>query len=157
MLTIREMLSLLESEEVQPPAYVKAVETDTRLHDVISALPPVTEWVPLWQSKAWFSPYHFNGNEANAMDFQPNDYVYSPVVEVRTDASARNAHYRRGVRKYVSALRRGETIPPITYVWNAHYGKWEMLDGNHRAQAHAETGTPKTPVIFAYPRALLER
>jgi hypothetical protein len=158
MMTIREILLLLESEEIQPPDHVRAAEMDSRLRDVVSALPPVTEWVPLLRSQAWFSPLHFSGNEANAMDFQPNEYVYSPVVDIRTDPTARSAHYRRGVKKYVAALRRGDTLPPITYVWNAHYLKWNMLDGNHRSQAYAETGTSKMPAIFAYPiRALLQR
>lgn len=144
-----------EDSPADQPAWVTAALRQPRLSQAWAELPPVTEWTPLLESKAFFSPFHFNGNEAFELPFTPRDYVYSPVVSVPVNPNA-HGHYKRGVKKYRTMIARGETLPPITFLFDGRSGTWDVQDGGHRSMAAAQEGLTHQPAILAFPRTLLE-
>ena len=121
-------------------------------------LPPFSQWVPLHQSKAWFSEFHFTGNEAFELPFHPSDFVYSPVVNLPIPAGTNATgagHFRRGVRKFQTMINKGQTLPPITLVYDPYERgdpHWVRLDGNHRWEAAVTAGLTHIPAILAIRR-----
>lgn len=115
-------------------------------------LPPLPEWVEAAASPARFSRHHFADNAGFALPFVPEAFVWSPVaIEVPVvPHPARTGHYRRGVKKYVHALERGEALPPVAFVWTR--GLWSLLDGNHRYEAHSLAGRDSIGAVFAFPK-----
>ena len=141
------------------PAWARAARSNPRLAPVVDALPPVASWDSLSDSKAWFSSFHFNGNGAFELPFRPQDYVYSPIVQVPTNPDA-FGFYRRGVKKYRTMIKKGMTLPPITFVWITRrdgQGLWALEDGGHRSEAAAQEGLATQPAVLAYPVSLLCR
>lgn len=121
--------------------------------NALARLLPPRHWKPLHRSQVWFSPYHdVSADHAFALPFKPEDYVYSRPVQVPVQAKARGA-FRRGVGKYRRMLARGDQLPPVTIIYRG--GEWELVDGNHRMEAHAAEGRSTIVAVLGYPRRLL--
>lgn len=120
------------------------------------AVPPISTWVPFETAHPWFSPYHFHGTQGFALPFRPQDCLWSPdAISLPVYAkSEKRGYYRRGVAKYVRCARRGEPIPPVSFVFTRTHG-WALLDGNHRYEAHVIAGRPTIKALFAVPRDLI--
>jgi hypothetical protein len=145
------------SDQIPTPSRRAAAQNAPWIWDALEKLPPIDSWVELHQSKAWFSPFHFNGNTAFALPFEPSDYVYSPVIDVPTRPEA-FGYYKRGVKKYRSMIRKSAPLPPITILWTpslrAGLGAWAVQDGGHRSMAAAQENLPSQPAVFGFPIAL---
>ena len=137
-------------------AWADAARRNPRIADAWDDLPDVTGWSGLLESDAFFSPFHFNGNEAFELPFHPRDYVYSPVIDIPVNPDA-YGHYKRGVKKYRSMIERGETLPPITILYDERSGVWAVQDGGHRSMAAAQAGLTHQPAVLAFPVRLLEK
>ena len=142
--------------EDEKRVWADAARRNPRIADAWDDLPEVTGWSGLLESDAFFSPFHFNGNEAFELPFHPRDYVYSPVIDVPVNPDA-YGYYKRGVKKYRSMIERGETLPPITILYDERSGAWAVQDGGHRSMAAAQAGLTHQPAVLAFPVRLLEK
>lgn len=81
-------------------------------------LPDPQEWLDFEAAEVSFSRYHFKGASGFSLPFYPEDYVYSPAVDlpIQADAQACSAHYKRGVDKYRRMIARGEPLPLLKHV-----------------------------------------
>jgi len=106
----------------------------------------------------WFSSFHKPGT-AFALPFDPDDYLWAGPATLKLDIPkgeetfCRKGHYRRGVRKYLGQLKRGERFPPLVLLYHEAWA-WTLQDGNHRMEAlvihrastfEAFLGKPKRP------------
>lgn len=93
-------------------------------------------WKEWQQAGVQFSRFHIPGTDF-ALPFDPNDYLWAGPVTLKLDlpehsiSYLRRGHYRRGVRKYLNQLKRGEKLPPIVLLYHEAWD-WTMQDGNHR-------------------------
>ena len=84
----------------------------------------------------WLSKFHKPGT-AFALPFDPDDYLWAGPVTLKLEIPEgreifyRRGHYRRGVRKYLGRLKRGERLPPVVLLYHDAWD-WTMQDGNHR-------------------------
>jgi hypothetical protein len=147
---MRKWVTLIETLNLQQVA-AEAGQARPDLADAFTKLPPISEWVPVQSSAAWFSHYHFNGNEAFELPFEPRDFVYSPEVEVPIRSTNIKGHYRRGVEKYVRMIEKGVRIPPVTFLFDPSLCQWLLFDGNHRYEAHLLAGAKMINAVFAFP------
>lgn len=136
-------------------AFRKAALADFCIGPAFAAVPPLAAWVSVDASPAWFSPAHFAGTPGFRLPFDPADFVWTPhVVELPVNRKAgKHGYYRRGVAKYARALLRGETLPPVSFLYAGT--QWTLQDGNHRYEAHVVAGRPAIRAVFAVARRLI--
>lgn len=97
------------------------------------------KWKQWKEAGVQFSKFHVPGT-AFALPFDPNDYLWAGPVTLKLDLPEdgigfhRRGHYRRGVRKYLNHLKRGEKLPPVVLLYHEAWD-WTMQDGNHRMEA----------------------
>jgi hypothetical protein len=97
------------------------------------------KWKEWKKAGVQFSKFHVPGTDF-ALPFDPNDYLWAGPVTLKLDLPEdaigyhRRGHYRRGVRKYLSHLKRGEKLPPVVLLYHEAWD-WTMQDGNHRMEA----------------------
>ena len=97
------------------------------------------KWQEWRAAGVWLSKFHKPGT-AFALPFDPEDYLWAGPVTLKLDIPQgrevfyRRGHYRRGVRKYLSQLKRGEKLPPVVLLYHEAWD-WTMQDGNHRMEA----------------------
>ena len=114
------------------------------------------KWQEWRAAGVWFSRFHKPGT-AFALPFDPGDYLWAGPVTLKLDipragkAFCRKGHYRRGVRKYLSQLRRGERVPPVLLLYHEAWG-WTLQDGNHRAEALAVHRAPTYEAFLGKPK-----
>ena len=125
--------------------------------DALNAAQPLSTWGRVYDSPAWFSEFHFNGNEAFELPFDPEHCAWSPVAVDLPVPSGATGHFRRGVKKYVAMLERGEELPPCTLLWTPDTARgWALQDGNHRAEAHRIVGRDTMKAVLAVPTSVLK-
>jgi hypothetical protein len=96
-------------------------------------------WKEWKEAGVQFSRFHLPGTDF-ALPFDPNDYLWAGPVTLKLDLPEdgigyhRRGHYRRGVRKYLNLLKRGEQLPPVVLLYHEAWD-WTMQDGNHRMEA----------------------
>jgi hypothetical protein len=144
--TVEEMRlkMLLPSNPPRDPTY----------QEVIALVGDPSLWVPITDSQARFSRHHFHGNPADALPFDPNAYLWSPIA-IRIPVVARPSrigYYRRGVTKYVAAIKAKRPIDAVVFLWQND--RWSLQDGNHRYEAHVRAGERLILAIFALPKQL---
>jgi len=130
-----------------------------RYRCALATLPPMGEWSPYENSDAWFSEFHFNGRDSFALPFDPDGFLFSPVVELPLPVAmepGEGGAYRRGVRKYRNMLRKGGSLPPITILASpcgaaTSDWSWHRQDGNHRWEAAIAERRTHIPAVFGYP------
>ena len=97
------------------------------------------KWQEWRATGVWLSKFHKPGT-AFALPFDPDDYLWAGPVTLKLEIPEgrevfyRKGHYRRGVRKYLSQLKRGEKLPPVVLLYHEAWD-WTMQDGNHRMEA----------------------
>jgi len=103
-------------------------------HDAVRSIRG--KWQEWRAAGVGFSKFHKPGT-AFALPFDPDDYLWAGPVTLKLDIPeggdvfCRKGHYRRGVRKYLGQLKRGERVPPVVLLYHEAWD-WTMQDGNHR-------------------------
>jgi hypothetical protein len=103
-----------------------------------------------------FSKFHKPGT-AFALPFDPDDYLWAGPVMLKLDIPeggdvfCRKGHYRRGVRKYLGQLKRGERVPPVVLLYHEAWD-WTMQDGNHRMEALITHRAPNYEAFLGKPK-----
>jgi hypothetical protein len=94
------------------------------------------KWHEWRAAGVWLSKFH-KPRTAFALPFDPDDYLWAGPVTLKLEIPEgrelfyRRGHYRRGVRKYLNQLKRGEKLPPVVLLYHEAWD-WTMQDGNHR-------------------------
>lgn len=97
------------------------------------------KWKEWKEAGVRFSKFHVPGTDF-ALPFDPNDYLWTGPVTLKLDLPEdgigyhRRGHYRRGVRKYLNQLKRGEKLTPVVLLYHEAWD-WTMQDDNHRMEA----------------------
>ncbi len=115
------------------------------------------KWQEWKDAGVWFSEYHKDGTSF-ALPFNPDNYFWAGPVILKINPpenermySYRKGHYRRGVRKYLNQLKRGERIPPLLLLFHEAWG-WNIQDGNHRWEALVTAGAPTYQAFLGKPK-----
>jgi hypothetical protein len=122
--------SLARSETQHTRVFNTAHEAAASLHG---------KWEEWKEAGVQFSKFHVPGTDF-ALPFDPNDYLWAGPVTLKLELPEdgigyhRRGHYRRGVRKYLNQLKRGEKLPPVVLLYHEAWD-WTIQDGNHRLEA----------------------
>ena len=114
------------------------------------------KWRAWKETGVQFSRFHVPGTDF-ALPFDPNDYLWAGPVTLKLDLPQdgigyhRRGHYRRGVRKYINLLKRGEKLPPVVLLYHEAWD-WTMQDGNHRMEALITHRAATYDAFLAKPR-----
>ena len=114
------------------------------------------KWQEWRAAGVWLSKFHKPGT-AFALPFDPDDYLWAGPVTLKLEIPEgremyyRRGHYRRGVRKYLNQLKRGEKLPPVVLLYHEAWD-WTMQDGNHRMEAIITHRAPTYEAFLGKPK-----
>jgi hypothetical protein len=114
------------------------------------------KWQEWRAAGVWLSKFHKPGT-AFALPFNPDDYLWAGPVTLKLEIPEgremyyRRGHYRRGVRKYLNQLKRGEKLPPVVLLYHEAWD-WTIQDGNHRMEAIITHRAPTYEAFLGKPK-----
>jgi hypothetical protein len=114
------------------------------------------KWHEWRAAGVWLSRFH-KPRTAFALPFDPDDYLWAGPVTLKLEIPEgrelfyRRGHYRRGVRKYLNQLKRGEKLPPVVLLYHEAWD-WTMQDGNHRMEALTTHRAPTYEAFLGKPK-----
>jgi len=114
------------------------------------------KWQEWRAAGVWLSKFHKPGT-AFALPFDPDDYLWAGPVTLKLEIPEgremyyRRGHYRRGVRKYLNQLKRGEKLPPVVLLYHEAWD-WTIQDGNHRMEAIITHRAPTYEAFLGKPK-----